>query len=251
MRLAPCLLLASACGRVAFDTSGEGVRDPDRAAAYASAVLEDDPLAYFRFAEPSGPDALSEVGSVRGNYHGDFTYGAIGAVGDDTVLYDGASTFIDFGDQFRFAGSAPYSFELWALPQHVEDHTLFLVERRSPAGDGYAFYVGKDYTVFSREAATTEFGYVGTEQPPPEARWTYLVVTYDGMNARLFQDAVQVSNNTGGDAAGPIPDAAGSFVLGDHLPPQFYKLDGRLDELAVYDYALDPGRIQAHFVAAR
>lgn len=251
MRLALSALLLAACGRVGFDGSGEGDRDPDRAAAYGAIVLEDGPSAYFRFAETSGPDAVSEVGSARGTYQGDFEYGAVGAVGDNTVVYDGATTWIDLGDTFRFAGNAPYSFELWLLPRAIDDHTLFLVERRSPAGDGYAFYIGSAYTVFSREVATTEFGYVNSGAKPPLDSWTYLVVTYDGTNARMFENAVQVSANTGGDAAGPIADTTGNLVLGDHVPAQFFKLDGRLDELAIYDYALDPARIQAHYDAAR
>jgi hypothetical protein len=251
VRLALSAVLLAACGRVGFDGSGEGERDPDRAAAYGSVVLGDGPSAYFRFAETSGPDAVSEVGTARGTYEGDFQFGAIGAVGDATVVYDGATTLIDLGDTFRFAGTAPYTFELWAFPYAIDDHTLFLVQRRSSTGDGYAFYIGKDYALFAREAASTEFGYVDTGEALPLNTWTYLVATYDGTIARLFENAVEVSANTGGDAAGPIPDASGTLVLGDHVPAQFFKLDGRLDELAIYDYALDPARIRAHYDAAR
>ncbi len=251
MRVALSALLLAACGRVGFDGSGVGERDPDRAAAYGAAVLEDGPSAYFRFAEAAGPDAISEVGSARGTYQGDFERGAIGAVGDDTVVYDGQTTWIDLGDTFRFAGSTPYTFELWLLPRAIDNHTLFLVDRRSPTGDGYSFYIGKDYVLFAREAAMTEFGYVNAGHSAPLNTWTYLVATFDGTNARLFENAVLVSSNSGGDAAGPIADVSGSLVLGDHVPAQFFKLDGRLDELAIYDHALDPARIQAHYDAAR
>jgi hypothetical protein len=250
MRGACFLVFATACGRIGFGDADPDERDPALAAAYGAIVLEDGPLAYFRFAETSGPDALSEVNGVRGQYQGDFEFGAIGAVGDDTVVFDGRTTFIDLGDQFRFAGNAPYTFELWVKPRFTEGHTLFLVARASPGGDGFQFYIGNTYTIFSRQMGLDEFGYVTSEHAPFD-RWTYFVATYDGAVARMFKNAVEVSANTGGDAARPIADAAGSLSIGDHVPSQFFKLDGSVDELAIYGYALDPGRIQAHYDATR
>jgi hypothetical protein len=250
VRVAGIALFAAACGRIGFDTSDERLPDPELAAAYSSIVLEDGPSAYFRFAEASGPDAISEVGTARGTYNGDFTFGANGPVGEDTVVYDGLTTFVDLGDQFRFAGNAPYTFEVWVKPRAVDNHTLFIVDRYG-MGDGYTFYIGNKYTIFSRTMGDTEFGYVDMDVPPPLNTWTFLTVTYDGTIARMFENAVEVSNNSGGDAARPIADVPGTLVLGDHLPMQFYKFDGSIDELAIFPYALDPGRIQAHYNTAR
>jgi hypothetical protein len=250
VRVAGIALFAAACGRIGFDTGDEEIPDPGVAAAYGSILHEDGPIAYFRFSEPSGPDAISEVGTARGTYQGDFTFGTQGAVGDDSVTYDGLTTSIDFGDQFRFAGNAPYTFEVWIRPRAIDNHTLFILDRYG-MGDGYNLYIGDDYTLFSRQMADTEFGYVDTSKAPALDRWTFLAVTYDGTNARLFENGVLASSNTGGDAARPIADVAGTLVVGDHVPSQFFKFDGRIDELAIYAYELDPGRIQAHYDTAR
>lgn len=238
------------CGRIGFDTGGEGERDDEVASAYGEAVLEDGPLAYFRFNEAQGPTAVSEVGATAGTYQGAFEYGAIGAVGDSSVVFDGRTTFVELGDSFEFSGNAPYSFELWIFSYGVGNGTRFLLQRRTPAGDGYQLYIGPGYTVFSRSVPDDEFGYVSTTEAPPVERWTHLAVTYDGAAQSLFIDGQLVSNNTG-NAALPLGGGAGSFVVGDHIPAQFNKLDGRLDELAIYDYALPADRIRAHHDVVR
>jgi len=251
MRIAALPLVVAACGRVGFDTNDEGVRDEMTAAAYGSEVLSDGALAYFRFDEPSGPDALSKVGGFRGTYVGDFEFGATGAVGDSTVVFDGLTTFVDLGDNFRFAGTAPYTFEAWIYPESTDGHTLFIVDRSSAAGDGYQFYIGDTYALFSREVAGVEFAYANDEGAPALSRWTYLVATYDGVNSVLYHNGVKVGTNPLGTVENAIGDSAGSFSIGDHVPEQFFRWDGRIDELAIYPTALDPGQVAAHYQLAR
>jgi hypothetical protein len=241
----------AACGRIGFDASDEGERDEVVAEAYAQAVLADGPIAYFRFDEHAGPDAISEVGGVRGTYLGDFEFGAIGAVGDSTVVFDGLSTLVDLGDQFRFAGTTPYTFEAWIYPYSIEDHTLFIVDRGGPAGDGYQFYVGDTYALFSRETAGAEFAYATGDAPPPLRRWTHLVATYDGVVSYLYVNGERVGSNPLNSPQNAIGDSAGTFSIGDHVPSQFYKWNGRIDELAIYPTALGAEQIVAHYQLGR
>lgn len=239
------LLLAAGC-RLGFDPREE---PGDTSAPYPMAVLTDQPLAYFRFDE-SGGQARSVVGTYAGTYEGDFVFGEPGASDplDTSVRFDGSSTRIELGDVFRFAGSAAYSFEVWIRPRDVASTRFVLFRRALATADGYQFYIGDTYTIFSREAVS-EFGYVGMGAPSLDT-WTHLVVTYSGALAILYMNGVEVQRN-GGDVSDPIGDEAGSFSIGDSAPGQFYKFDGLIDELAVYDHELPPARVLAHFQAAR
>ena len=65
MRLA-CLVLLTACGRIGFDdpSEGAGMLDAERADRYAAVVLDDGPLAYFRFDDTAGPTLTRAVGTA-------------------------------------------------------------------------------------------------------------------------------------------------------------------------------------------
>jgi len=242
-------VLGTACGRYGFDASDSS---DSVTAVYAAAVLADRPIAYFRFNETTGTVARSVVGSVQGTYEGTFGFGAAGAVGDGdpSITFDGSTTRIVVGDVFRFANRAPYSFEVWIKPAELGS-TRFIVDRRTSTGnrEGYTMYVGETYFLFSRTTNGSEFGYVSAD-PPALDVWTHAVVTFDGSKQAMYVDSVLVQVNLG-DAANPIGDAAGAFTIGDMSPGQFFKFKGQMDELAVYDRALAPETVKAHFDAAR
>ncbi len=259
MRAAPVVLVAVLGGgcRLGFSeecTIGEACDDPagdgGAGSPYAAAVLADGPLAYFRFDEAGGEVAASAIGSVTGTYEGAFTFGAPGAVGDGNpaVTFDGATTRIPVGDVFPFAGTAPYSLELWVRPSAILD-TRFLIDRRSVTGDeGYTMYLGTTYLLHARTTAGAEFGYVNIGSPVVGA-WSHVVATFDGTETVIYLDGVEVARS-GGAAADPIGGGAGAFVIGDTPQGQFNKLAGDLDELAIYGSALSPAQVAAHFQAA-
>jgi Concanavalin A-like lectin/glucanases superfamily len=241
------LLACSAC-RLGFEENPAGADGPLPSDSYGAAVFADGPRAYFRFDEPAGPTASSAVGTLSGPYEGAFLFGKPGAIaGNPCVRFDGMTTRIPLGDVFRFGGNAPYSIELWINPGDIID-TRFILDRRTTSGapDGYTFYLGVDYFLMARQAAGTEMAYVG--DVPRVGVWTHAVVTYDGLAQRMYLDGVLVeqSNATG---VNPIGEGVGELTIGDSHPGQFNKLDGLLDELAIYDRALTGVQVTAHFAA--
>jgi len=242
------VLALTGCGRIAFDdvTGGIGAGD-----GYADAVLADSPIAYFRFNELNGPTASSVVGSITGTYEGNFEFGEPGAfAADPCVRFDNATTRISVGDVFEFAGNAAYSVELWVKPTTIND-TRFLVKRRTTASpsDGYSMYYGKDYFLGQRTTSDVEMGYVDYGMAAVN-EWTHAVFTYNGTQQRLYINGAfeQSSNPTG---MTPIGSGPGTFTIGDNDPPQFKKIDGWLDELAIYDHSLTGAQVSAHFAAAQ
>ena len=216
------LVLLGACGHLDFDPVGGSP-----AAAYTAAVL------------------------LEGQYQGSFAYGSAGAMqGSSSVTFDGSTTRIDYGDVFAFAGAANYSFEVWVRPTVSDNSVRFIVTRQTDASpnNGYQLYFDRDFTLASRTVDGTEASYLGISQGLAANGWTHIVFTFDGSLPMMFIDGSVVACAQDAPAIG---GGAGHFVVGDSAPGQFNKMNGQLDELAIYDHALAGDRVAAHFAAAR
>lgn len=84
---------------------------------------------------------------------------------------------------------------------------------------------------------------------PRTGTWLYVVSTWDGAEPRMYLDGELTAENLGSPST--IGDGSGNLVFGDFGPGQFYKLDGELDEVAIYSYALSAAQVAAHFAAAK
>jgi hypothetical protein len=88
---------------------------------------------------------------------------------------------------------------------------------------------------------------VGTLAPPP-GTFTYVVGVYDGTALSLFVNGSEIGS--------PQPDSRDTIAtgiplhVGSDVPNGKNVFEGVVDEFAVYDYALLPARIAAHFAAA-
>ncbi len=232
------------------DGGGGNDAQADAGDPYAAQVLSDGPLAYMRLDDASGTTARSAVPGSPATYVGTVKLGAAGAIAGNAAveLTDG---WIDFGDNFAFAGVAPYTIELWMRPTIVSD-TRFIFDRGPSTGgapgEGYTAYFGTGYTLSARARVDGgEFGYVNTGGSPRLDAWTHFVVSYDGTMHRLYIDGVQVAAESAGAIGTSSP---GRFAVGNLARGQFNKFVGFVDEVAIYGRALSAARIAAHFAAA-
>lgn len=74
----------------------------------------------------------------------------------------------------------------------------------------------------------------------PQNRFSHVVVTFDGALPRLYVDGVLKKVGT---KSADLATSSAIFRWGDGWI-------GALDELAIYDKALDAARVKAHFDAA-
>lgn len=246
------LALLAGCGRLGFGEQtqpldgplpGDGARSP-----YADAVRADKPLAYWRFSSIAGMRAVDEIGGVNGTVMGGVTT-VPGATndGDLAFQFDGSSGRIEAGDVFPFTGAAPYTIELWARRAVATPNVEWIIERNSLSGgsEGWAIYTGQNFTLHSRQVADVEGGYASTSELTGGI-WHHLVATFDGTDSALYRDGAY----TGGMLAPALNTSAGLLVFGDRARTQFFKFDGALDDIAIYDRALTPSRIAAHYAAS-
>jgi hypothetical protein len=216
--------------------------------AYRAAVLVDGPLSYWRLNESAGPLAKDEMGRVDGTYKGVCTFEVAGATRVGTaVRFDGKTCDVDLGDNFRFPGKAQFSIEAWVRADptsggynHVFTHEL----RNGAPTDGYALLLDTPTSTYAERIGTN-----GNESTSaanlPGGQFVHLVATYDGATLTVFVNGVQSVTRA---ATGTANDISVHAFIGCAGTSNFFL--GTIDEVAVYDKALSPMRVKAHYAAA-
>ena len=225
---------------------------------YATEVLADTPSLYLRLDDPSGDVAANATGGASmARYQGSGVQrGVLGAIGKDdskAIRLNGETGWINLGDNFDFAGRVPFSIELWARPRVVDEkfRGLFTKETNEGGRQGYLLVLNQSMGLTFDRARGGVVAQVAAK-PLSALAWSHIVVTFDGLNLRLFVN--------GQPAAGPtpagleLPDTsvaavAGARVGGNTPIGQAAHFDGDLDEVAVYDLALSALRVAAHHQA--
>ena len=241
----------------AIDGAVDAARDaspPDAAASYRDVVMSDTPVAYWRLgATPGATTVADEVGKYPGTVHGGVTAGVAGALSGDTAMrFDGTSGVIDMGDVLGFTAHAPFSLEAWISPDVVDanfrDVVSKIVGHTNPdAGllfDGYSFLLqsarGCHFVLCVSELDCASPRVVA----PPTGTFTHVVATYDGAVATIYFDgAVKLAQPFGA----ALVATTAHFFIGGEVAGGFWQ--GVIDEVAVYDRALAPARVTAHFLA--
>jgi len=108
------------------------------------------------------------------------------------------------------------------------------------AGANYAVGVS-DGTNTSAATFPVPAGDLGTNG------WIYLAGTYDGANWKLFRNGVEVA--TAASATGALPVDDGAWAIGSTGSGWENIFSGGIDEVAIYNRALTPAQVQAHFNA--
>ncbi len=221
---------------------------------YVSSVLADQPLAYWRLDDDAGSTAASATGHYDGTYRNGVTLGASGVLsGDTAATFDGDGGYVDVGDNLAFLDELPFTVEAWIRPTRIDGAYRGVLSNESPSiaqRFGYLLYVerqpdGGVLSGFERwnGGASNPTVVVNDVQ---EAAWTHLVGTFDATGGEFFYvNGSQVS----ADLGQPIKiGTTGTFVIGalnSAATPTFFA--GTIDEVAVYDHALSPRCVQAHY----
>jgi hypothetical protein len=212
---------------------------------YATGILADSPIAYWRLDEPSG-SFVDEVSGLLGSAVGTLTRAVTGPfTGSEAVRFGGTSSDgIDVSDDDALdLGAFPLSIEFWArrIEDVSEEQTLL---RKGTGGYGVIFM-----------AATNDIA-LNVPGTGPEARrgaettdtdWHHFVLTRAGNgfgvdDILIYRDAseshVDLANNGFADNTGTLEIGRESGWAG---------FNGEIAELALYDYVLTPTQVADHF----
>jgi len=236
-------------------------------AAYAAAVLVDNPVAYFQMDQINGT-IVPNIGSAGTPG----TYTAIGGPNDRSeltagpglplqpgldaentgVVFDGIKNYIDTGVPYFKSPLPAFTIELWVKPAALNNERLGLVgndDSSSPIEFGFVDPgFGGSGTV---QCWTASAGQVDVAYPFPYNEWHQIVAVGNGTNLSVYFDGALAG--TDGDPIadygddGSLPTYIGNGVFD---PLVIGGWQGAMDEISIYTNALSAARIQAHYAAA-
>lgn len=212
--------------------------------SYDEEVLADSPVAYWRLGEATGATtAVDDGGANDGVHTGGVTVGITGLLpnGDTNKAIDlnGTTAYVSVPDAAALDLQAPFTLEAWVNLDTISGgaETPF-----SKAG-AYRLAIGATGLVRFTTLGVLDYDFT---TPTLVAGTTYhIVVVFDtAFDAHLYVNGTFRQTQLG--TANALTSAS-NLTLGTNSVDF---LDGKLDELALYNTALSAGRIGAHYTAA-
>ena len=219
---------------------------------YAEEVLTDSPVAYYRLGESSGSTASDETGSYDGVYYNSPTLGVTGALSGDTdtaVRFDDASSqrMTAAGTSSVLSGATEFSVEFW-LNRDTVNNKVIPFSTFSSSLEGIVVQArdtGELQCFYYYDSSNADAVFSGTTYG--SGTWNHVVVTKDASNLKIYVDGVE----KGAVSSSGSVSGGQDWTLGARDNGGFERfLDGILDEVAIYDYALSLSQIQAHYNSA-
>lgn len=247
--------------------------------SYASTVLADGPVAYYRLGEASGTTMADSSGNAHpGTFSATgITYGAVGALtadADTALTFDGATgkAPVTTGLLGTFAASPSsfgYSIEAWlkftvssselfavSLGNSGTSNSIFGIACVSPSsGTVTPSAVTGGIMTFIRDSTAATLLKLGSTSAYNDGAWHHVVVTVSrsdtaaGANgtARLYVDGAQSSSAQLPSSAAITFDKTSIGFLGRATDNSWW--NGSIDEVAFYAAALSSSRVSAHYNA--
>lgn len=210
--------------------------------SWASEVLADSPVAWFRLGEARGTSATDAVGGAAGTYVGGVTLGQpsllAGDPSDTCADFNGSTGLVEIADRAELDFGDVFTLECWfQLDTGGANRTLFGKGMNAPV---WRLTSGNQLRIRKNGVAD-----VATTTTTLSTGTTYhAVVTKSGPTTRLYVDAVDVTGTVTDSTCTNNTTAA---QIGAANSSDFF--DGRIDEFAIYSTALSSARVLAHYQA--
>jgi len=242
---------------------GELAAGPQLLPGYRSAILADEPIAYWRLGESAGSSAADETTAHHGAYKPSaaeaWTGGALGdpgALAFDTntaAAFDGSSGFVEIAHHADFNRAVPavVALEAWVRFDNTADFTSlnYIITKRSSGAGNLSWWLAAGDVAGSPRFILNGAGTLTTALNGNTAiakqRWYHIAGVINGTTGYLYVDGAL---DTAG-ALSAIADTTQPVVLGarsDGAGGAAFHLKGRIDEAAIYP-ALDAARIATHY----
>ncbi len=209
------------------------------------------PLAAYSFDEGEGEVAGDLTGEHDGTIEGPtWTTGKFGGA----LKFDGTDDCVSIPEdaQLQFLEDEEFTLEAWVRPTR-EDIEAIVTQQDDGADEekeeepwAYAMLVGGEEEPKGWLRKGGESGHVGTggTEPLPLNAWSHIAFTDDGARIRFYVDGELV----GSQPTIPLTAAEGPVTIGcNENYGNYFK--GRIDEVRIYDRALDEGELRGTMTA--
>lgn len=225
--------------------------------SYASTVLGDGPVSYWRLGEQTGTTAAdSGNGGNNGTYNGGSTLGVAGAIVGDTdtaVKLNGSTGYVGVPDNANLDITGDMTLEMWAKPGALNGTTQTVLQKGTSsnvAGPGWQYRMSINSANRWKGilfVGNSSFEIIDTIDTLSATRWDYLVLVRSGTTQTLYVNGQAVGSVS---ISGPTNATTGMLAFGRAGSYSNYYLNGNVDEVAIYNQALTTAQIQSHLTAA-
>jgi len=221
--------------------------------SYASTVLADGPSHYYRLGESTTADPAVDAGTglSDGTYGSTVKPGSQGYSTDTAARFDGttATDFVDTG--VTSISASAFSVEAWVNADATDGQHRIVVKDEIGVTGAWILWLNQSKLRF-QVRNSTDTAWVIAEAPttPPAGTTFHVVGVFDGTDAILYVDGVEVASAPLGTVTtntNTLPITIGADS--DSVGARGHIFDGTIDEVAIYESALTATQIQAHFDA--
>jgi hypothetical protein len=218
-----------------------------QASVYSTAILADNPLAYYQFNETSGTDATdSTTNGNNGTYVDGMSLGntSLATLGT-AVGFDSTTNHVAVPDMGPLS---EITFEVWLKPTTYPG-----------LGGIYATTWGTGVQLFLKPTGDLHNAFLGLnpkeisyDTDVPLDSWTHVVTTMDlsdGGATILYINGTQFNATNRSNPHDPLKETATAGMIG--ADPAFggRLYEGYMDEFAIYGSVLTPEQVLAHYNA--
>ncbi|MBU1667901.1 LamG domain-containing protein [bacterium] len=195
------------------------------------------PIAEYRFDECFWNGTTGEVNDSSGNdLHGTAKNG-LNTTPDGKIersgLFDGTDDYIDLGNNFNPENSDTWSVSVW-FKSKTTNGTQIIYNKENlyeaAVMNGYFMYAFKPYWAW------------GNSFPVVPDTWYHAVITYDGVQQKVYKDGVEVYSR---NQTGNIGSNTNKLLIGargSNTPHSFF--NGNIDEFKIYNNTLSASQIK-------
>jgi RHS repeat-associated protein len=264
-----------------YGTSSAAISSPftptGSATTYASTVLADGAIAYYRMSDTGTAAADSSGNGSSGSYTGTYTHGTTGLIGSDTAdtatSFDGSSGYAIAPTQTALQGDHARTIELWFNATSSAQQILFDSGGTGTNGQSFTIATTRDGGVCGAPANSAGV-YVALWNDDVyipglhlnDGGTHHLVVTLSGSLLSVYADGVLTSGYVYGNgswsglstqpfALAVTPNTTGNpmWIGGGRVQiscPGAGTFAGIIDEVAIYPTALSAAQVTNHFQLA-
>lgn len=226
-------------------------------ANYKDVILADGPVGYWRLGEPSGATATDSSGNAN---HG--TYVSVG-LGSGSALGGDPDTSGNFGGvgQVNIPTSATlqclsaWTIECWgyvtAYPTAAQSPCFF--SQQYPGTNnaiqtvlGFDYNAGNTGKMMAGVYTGSAWFMATASQQFPLNQWVYVAGTYTGTSLNLYINGMSAGSVAGPTA--PLTANTSQFQIGRRWDGAEF-ISGYIDDVALYNKALNAGQLAAHHAA--
>jgi len=203
-------------------------------------------------------DPNDSIGTNDASLEGNMTYGSGKFASSRAFQFNGNNSFLSVDSWVGLNMTAAYAFQAWIFLNGASftdaNYDVFAVRGTDiPLSHNIEIYrqtPDKKLVVFHNRNGPGTSAYIRFNDPDDIGRWYHLAVTYDGNSApKAYKDGIPLSTH---EVVGSFPQAADAssspweFGRGQFQssPGTYAYLNGKMDEIAIYNRALTPAEVQ-------